>query len=118
MDSPRSPTARSPGGLPGLRRERTRRDAGVSTHAPRYAAGRLHPRLRAIRDADQRALAHDIAVPTLVVAGDADAVTTVADATWLAENIPNAAMTILPAAHLANVEAASGSMTQWPNYSV
>ncbi len=61
----------------------------------------------AVRDADQRELARDIAVPTLVVTGDADAVTTVADATWLAENIPNAAMTVLPAAHVANIEAAS-----------
>ena len=69
-------------------------------------AGYIHACV-AIRDADQRALAHDIAVPTLVVAGDADAVTTVADAAWFAENIPNSAMTILPAAHLANVEAAS-----------
>jgi len=61
----------------------------------------------AIRDADLRALASQIAVPTLVVAGESDAVTTVDDATWLAANIPNASMITLPAAHLANVEAAS-----------
>ena len=62
---------------------------------------------RAIRDADLRRLAREIAVPTLVVTGESDAVTTVDDATWLAESIPNASMVTLPAAHLANVEAAS-----------
>jgi 3-oxoadipate enol-lactonase len=61
----------------------------------------------AIRDADLRRLAKQIAVPTLVVAGESDVVTTVDDAAWLAANIPNASMITLPAAHLANVEAAS-----------
>ena len=46
-------------------------------------------------------------MPTLVVAGESDAVTTVDDATWLAANIPNSSMITLPAAHLANVEASS-----------
>jgi len=61
----------------------------------------------AIRDADLRPLVREIVVPTLVVAGDTDAVTTADDAAWLAENIPGAAMTTLQAAHLANVEASS-----------
>jgi len=61
----------------------------------------------AIRDADLRPFAKDIAAPTLVVAGESDAVTTVDDATWLATNIPNASIITLPAAHLANVEAAA-----------
>jgi 3-oxoadipate enol-lactonase len=61
----------------------------------------------AIRDADLRPLARNIAVPTLVVAGDIDPVTTTEDATWLVDNIPSATMITLHAAHLANVEAAS-----------
>lgn len=61
----------------------------------------------AIRDADLRPLAKQISVPTLVVAGQSDVVTTVDDAAWLAANIPNSSMITLPAAHLANVEAAS-----------
>ena len=61
----------------------------------------------AIRDADLRRLTQEIPVPTLVVAGKSDVVTTVDDATWLSESIPNASMVALPAAHLANVEAAS-----------
>jgi 3-oxoadipate enol-lactonase len=68
-------------------------------------AGYLHA-CAAIRDADQRALVRDIAVPTLVVAGSADVVTRVDDAAWLAEHIPGATMTTLRAAHLANVEVA------------
>ena len=61
----------------------------------------------AIRDADFRPLAHDIAQPTLVVAGQHDVVTTPDDATWLAQHIPNATMVTLPAAHLSNVEASA-----------
>ena len=61
----------------------------------------------AIRDADLRPLAREIAAPTLVLTGKSDAVTTVDDATWLADNIPNASIITLPASHLANVEAAA-----------
>jgi 3-oxoadipate enol-lactonase len=61
----------------------------------------------AIRDADLRSLAPDIAQPTLVVAGEHDPVTTPDDARWLAEHIPNATMMTLPAAHLSNVEASA-----------
>lgn len=61
----------------------------------------------ALRDADLRPLATEITQPTLVVAGEHDAVTTPDDATWLAQHIPNATMVTLPAAHLSNVEASA-----------
>jgi 3-oxoadipate enol-lactonase len=62
---------------------------------------------QALRDADMRPSAKEIAVPTLVVAGDVDESTTTHDAAWLADNIPGATMTTLHAAHLANVEASA-----------
>ncbi|TFW32892.1 3-oxoadipate enol-lactonase [Massilia horti] len=43
---------------------------------------------------------------TLVIAGQYDPVTTVADAQWLAGAIPNAQVAVLPASHLSNIEAA------------
>jgi 3-oxoadipate enol-lactonase len=46
-----------------------------------------------------------IACPTLLVAGSEDRVTPREDAARLAERIPDARMIVLPAAHLANVEA-------------
>jgi len=62
---------------------------------------------RALRDADLRPSVREIAVPTLVLTGDADVVTTIDDAQWLADNIPRATTTTLHAGHLANVEAAA-----------
>jgi 3-oxoadipate enol-lactonase len=55
---------------------------------------------------DHRALARRISRPVAVVAGTMDRVTTPDDASWLAAQIPGAEMLTLPAAHLANVEAA------------
>ncbi len=47
----------------------------------------------------------EVAVPTLVIAGEADEATPKADTDLLAEQIPGARLTVLPsAAHLANVE--------------
>jgi 3-oxoadipate enol-lactonase len=60
----------------------------------------------AIRDVDHRSLASEIVRPTLVIAGSADRVTSPDDAAWLAGRIPKADLLVLPAAHLANVEAA------------
>ena len=42
--------------------------------------------------------------PTLVIAGNEDLSTTVADGTYLRDNIPNAELEVLEAAHLSNVE--------------
>lgn len=58
----------------------------------------------AIRDMDQRPLLPLISVPTLVIAGDDDPATPIEHARLLASGIPGAAMHILSAAHLSNVE--------------
>lgn len=59
----------------------------------------------AVRDADYREQLESIRTPTLIVAGSADPVTTVADGRFMAERIPGARLLELPAAHLSNVEA-------------
>lgn len=46
-----------------------------------------------------------IAAPTLLIAGEHDPVTTVADAEWLRSRIPGARMARVPASHISNVEA-------------
>jgi 3-oxoadipate enol-lactonase len=60
----------------------------------------------ALRDADFRSSLSAIAVPTLVIAGIHDPVTTPEDGRYLADNIPGAGYAELAAAHLSNVEAA------------
>lgn len=57
--------------------------------------------------ADMRAGVSGIASPTLVIAGSHDPVTTVADAQWLAAQIPVAQLVVLAASHLSNVEVAN-----------
>jgi 3-oxoadipate enol-lactonase len=58
----------------------------------------------ALRDADLRKDLHRIVAPTLVIAGSEDPSTTVADGRYLRDNIPNAELEVLAAAHLSNVE--------------
>ena len=58
----------------------------------------------ALRDADLRRDLHRVTAPTLVVAGSKDVSTTVADGAYLRDNIPEARMEVLDAAHLSNVE--------------
>ena len=60
----------------------------------------------ALATADLRGDIGGIAVPTLVVAGRFDPVTTVDDARFIAERIAGARMATLDASHLSNVEAA------------
>jgi len=60
----------------------------------------------AVRDADFCSEICKINVPTLVISGTRDPVTTTSDCRWLADNIPGAAFVELHAAHLSNVEAA------------
>lgn len=60
----------------------------------------------AIRDTDFSEELHKIAVPTLVIAGSEDAVTTIEEGQFQVNNIPDAQFVILPAAHLSNIEAA------------
>jgi 3-oxoadipate enol-lactonase len=58
----------------------------------------------ALRDADLRKDLHRVVVPTLVIAGSEDLSTTVADGRYLRDNIPEAELEVLEAAHLSNVE--------------
>jgi len=59
----------------------------------------------ALANADLRPAAGSIGAPTLVIAGDYDPVTTVADAEWLVQSIAGARLQTVPASHLSNVEA-------------
>jgi len=60
----------------------------------------------AVRDMDQREGIQQIRIPTLVIAGKHDPVTTVADARFMVGSIQQAELLELPAAHLSNIEAA------------
>lgn len=60
-----------------------------------------------LRDADFREKLGEIKVPTLVITGKDDPVTSVADAQYLASNIPEAMLHILPCRHLAATELAA-----------
>lgn len=59
----------------------------------------------AVRDADLRASASFVRVPTLVVSGTHDPATTPADGRFLAQQIPGARYAELSAAHISNIEA-------------
>jgi 3-oxoadipate enol-lactonase len=59
----------------------------------------------ALASADLRGDIHAITAPTLIIAGMADPVTTVADAEAIRAAIPGARMAQLPASHISNVEA-------------
>lgn len=58
----------------------------------------------AVRDMDQREAITRIGVPTLVIAGTHDVVTTLADGRFMAERIPGARYVELPAPHISNLE--------------
>ncbi|WP_020656521.1 3-oxoadipate enol-lactonase [Massilia niastensis] len=58
----------------------------------------------ALADADLREAIVRIPVPTLVIAGALDPVTTVADARFMQEAIPGASLASVPASHLSNLE--------------
>jgi 3-oxoadipate enol-lactonase len=60
----------------------------------------------ALAGADLRAEVAAIAVPTLLVAGEHDPVTTLTDATWLRDRIAGARLVTVPASHISNIEAA------------
>jgi len=60
----------------------------------------------ALREADLRSLAGEVACPTLVVTGRKDPATPPENGRWLAERIPGAALVELDSAHLSNVECA------------
>ena len=60
----------------------------------------------AVRDMDHREIIKSIAAPTLVIAGRHDPATTVEHGEFIRSRIPGASMTVLDAAHIANVEQA------------
>jgi 3-oxoadipate enol-lactonase len=60
----------------------------------------------AIRDADLREAVAGIRVPTLIITGAHDPVTTKTDGYFLAEHVSGSRCAVLPAAHLSNIEAA------------
>ena len=60
----------------------------------------------ALRDADLRTDIRRIPVPTLIITGQSDPVTTVADGLFIGQEVPNALLVQLRAAHLSAVEAA------------
>jgi 3-oxoadipate enol-lactonase len=60
----------------------------------------------ALADADLRAEVASITAPTLVIAGEHDPVTKVADAVWLTAQVGGAHTVTLPASHISNIEAA------------
>lgn len=59
----------------------------------------------ALANADLRGAIHAISVPTFIIAGMADPVTTMADADAMCSAIPGARVALLPASHISNVEA-------------
>ncbi len=59
----------------------------------------------ALAHADLRSAIGTIAVPTLIIAGAADPVTTVADAGWLRDRVPGACLVALAASHISSIEA-------------
>ena len=61
----------------------------------------------AAREADQRANAAVVQVPTLVIAGTHDQATPPSESRWLAEHVSGARYVELQAAHLSNIEAAA-----------
>jgi 3-oxoadipate enol-lactonase len=60
----------------------------------------------AVRDMDHREIIRSITAPTLVIAGRHDPATTVEAGEFIRKSIPGASMTVLEAAHIANVEQA------------
>jgi 3-oxoadipate enol-lactonase len=60
----------------------------------------------AIRDMDHRALLPKIKAPTLVIAGNSDMATPIEGAIFIQKQIPGAALTVLEAAHISNIEQA------------
>src|SRR5690606_5549829 len=60
----------------------------------------------AVRDADFRSQLKNIAAKTLIITGKEDLVTTVDDGNFMQNEIPNAEVKVLNAAHLSAVECA------------
>ena len=66
----------------------------------------------AVRDMDHRDMLAKIAAPTLIVAGRHDVATPIAAAEYIRARIPGAALTLLDAGHISNIEQASDFTTE------
>lgn len=75
------------------------RDMLVATPIEGYIAS-----CEAVRDMDHREILRKISAPTLVIAGRHDTATPVEAAEFIRSRIPKAALTLLDAAHISNVE--------------
>lgn len=60
----------------------------------------------AVRDADFTDEVSKISIPTLIISGTEDLVTTIKDGDFLMEKIPNSLLAALKAAHISNIEKA------------
>jgi 3-oxoadipate enol-lactonase len=86
---------------------RERAPAAVAPIAQMFVATQLEGYVacgEAVRDMDHRDLLAKITRPTLVIAGRHDPATNVEAAEFIRSRIPGAALTILDAAHISNVE--------------
>jgi 3-oxoadipate enol-lactonase len=70
----------------------------------------------AVRDADMREAIAGIRVPTLIITGAHDPVTTPADGHFMEQRIAGAKYCELPAAHLSNIEAAAAFTKELSNF--
>ncbi|MFT4022043.1 MAG: 3-oxoadipate enol-lactonase [Acinetobacter sp.] len=59
---------------------------------------------RALAYADVRDQLNQITIPTLIIAGRYDPVTTTADASWIQQHIQGSELQEIPASHLSNIE--------------
>ena len=66
----------------------------------------------ALAQADLRASVGMITVPTLVIAGEHDPVTTLDDARWLQQQVAGSRLASVPASHISSVEAAQAFTAQ------
>lgn len=67
----------------------------------------------AVRDLAQRELLASIPLPALVIAGEQDRATPLSDARMLVDEIPDAQLVVLPAAHQSAVECPGAFATAW-----
>lgn len=88
----------------GFRRSHPEKVAGTRAMFLHSEVGGYAHCCAAIRDADFREQLQKIPVNTLVITGDEDPVTDVGQAGFLVRNIPDAALKVLPARHLAATE--------------
>lgn len=96
----------------GFQREQQARIAALVTQLAQSSAAGYAACCQTLAQADLRAEVPRMTVPMLVIAGEHDPVTTVADAQWLVDHAPDAELAVLPASHISNV-ACPVLFSQW-----